>query len=1087
MPVVLIMLAFVFAAIGFAPGQASEAESSSADAYGSWGVGTLTDGEIWALVSQMTLDEKTGMVRGIADTAATCGNVYVSEWVQGCVGQAGRVQGVPRLGIPELRLTDGPAGIRLGRVATALPVPGVAASWDRTAAYDYGYVQGIEGRAYNQDVLLAPMINQVVIPTAGRNFETLGEDPYLMAELVVPMVEAIQGQGLIATLKHYAMNDFENGRTSTSVAIDERSLMEMELQAFEAGVKAGAGAIMCAYNRVNDVYACSHDILQNQILRGMYGFEGWVMSDWGATRRTSDLIYGLDMAMPSGTTANGWAPALMSSAVLNGTAEIALTNDFPAVPAYPAEVWSVALDQAIFRILKQMNNAGLLEGTQYGSQYTDGTPYVPPRPDLQEIQPTSFAIAQSIAEKSATLLKNEDHALPLTSSDLAGNGIVVMGPTAVTPYTVGGGSAHVRAYDPVQSPYEALVAAAGEGANISYVPGYDLDGQIVPSSALTAPDPADPHPFWTLRPEDEAFANQPGLLRQQITTASVPSGQQPVLYTGDDAAPDQLDATVNYTGENTLPVNTGWRWTGHLTAPSDGSWQLKVFVANQANAQLFVDGLATAQRRVNISAYPVFPTNSFAALTQTAKSHDPDAPGLQQATWTVTLTAGQQLHIDLRVVTGATTPTQIQFRWVPPDNQAQSINAAVAAASSANKAIIFAYDEGTEGSDRGGNFPANGMVLPGYQDALIAAVAAVNPNTIVVLNNGAPIFMPWINDVKAVLQMWYPGQMGGPATSNVLLGTVNPSGKLPMTFPLDGTSYPQYDPGCTNPAVSPAAGGNCPMYPGLATPGFISGYHSYRSIDFITNGIFVGYRWYDLHDVTPLFPFGHGLSYTQFEYSDLYVVPSGDGYDVTFVVKNVGPVAGAEVPQVYVGAPINPPVPMAEKALAGFERIELEPGEARMLTIHVGARQLSYWSVDVHDWVIPAGFRPIYVGSSSRDIRLAKVVHYWSGFFPPVDNQAPNKAKAGSAIPVKFSLTGDYGLGIFEPDFPKFQPVACDSGEPVGEAIPAYSADGLQYDPSIDQYVYVWKTEKAWAGTCGWLEIPLNDGTVQSAYFTFTR
>lgn len=1089
--------------------------SSATKANGNWGIGTLTDAELWALIAQMTLDEKTAMIRGQSDT--TCSGVNISPWVQGCVGQAGYMAGVPRLGIPELRLTDGPAGIRLGRVATALPVPGIAATWDRTAAYEYGYVQGSEGRAYNQDVLLAPMINQVAIPTAGRNFETLGEDPYLMAELVAPIVRGVQDQGLIATLKHYAMNDFENGRSSTSVAIDERSLMEMELQAFESGIKAGAGAIMCAYNRVNDVYSCSNDVLLNQILRGIFGFEGWVMSDWGATHRTSDLIYGLDMAMPSGTTSNGWAPSIMQSAVLNGTAEVALTNDFPYVPAYPAEVWAAALDQAIFRILKQMNNAGLLEGTQYGS-LSDSTcapgpqppctPYVPPRPDLQALQPTSFAIAQSIAEKSATLLKNEDNILPLSPADFEGNGIVVMGPTAVTPYTVGGGSAHVRAYDPVKSPYEALVELAGPEANIRYVSGYDLDGVLVPSSALTAPDYSNPYPYWTLKPEDEAFSNQPGLLRQQITTASVPSGQQPVLYTGPDAAPDQLDAIIDYTGDNTLPPNTGWRWTGLLTAPSSGSWQLKIFVANQASAQLFVDGLTTAYRRINIGAYPTFPTNSFATLSQTAKSHDLSLPDLQAGTWTVTLTAGQQLHLDLRVITGSTTPTKVQFRWIPPNHQITVINAAVEAASNANKVVIFAYDEGTEGSDRGGNAIANGLKLPGYQDDLIAAVAAANPNTIVVLNTGDPVFMPWVDQVKAILEMWYPGQMGGPATANVLLGYVNPSGKLPVTFPNGaspvGLRFPQdmQNPACavgTADYGTPASGpgnpnnpvpnpGECPLYPGIYQPGFLwdeatGRLHNYRTIDFTTNGLFVGYRWYDLHDVEPLFPFGHGLSYTQFEYSDLYVQPSGDGYDVSFAVKNIGPVAGAEVAQVYVGPPLNPPVPLAEKALAGFERIELAPGESKQVTVHIGVRQLSYWSVEAHDWVVVGGYRPIYVGSSSRDIRLAN----WAGFFPPVDNEAINSVKAGSTVPVKFSLYGYYGLEIFNPDNPRLQPIDCQSGEPIGAPIPTRSVPGLLYDPFTEQYIYPWKTEKAWAGTCGRLEVQVDPNTIHTATFRFGK
>jgi beta-glucosidase len=948
-----------------------------------WDTGTLTTQNLKDLISQMTLAEEIGMVHGASDS--TCSSADVSPWVQGCVGQAGYIPGVARLGIPPLRLTDGPAGVRLSHVETAMPAPvGLAASFSRGLAQLFGTVVGREGRATNQDVLLAPMINQVSIPTAGRNFETLGEDPYLASEMVAPEVTGIQSQGLIATLKHFAMNDFENGRSSTNVSIDEQSLHEMELQAFQSGVQAGAGAVMCAYNRVNDTYSCSNNELLNQILKGLFGFQGWVMSDWGATHRSSDLIAGLDMAMPSGSTGNGWADSVLASAVNNGTAPVALTNDFPAVPAITASQWKAALDESVFRILTEMNNAGLLEGTQNGTHYTGGTPYIPPRPNLQALQPEDFAIAQQIAEQSAVLLKNDGNALPLQHVDMFSNGadnqgVLVMGPTAVAPYTGGGGSAHVTPFDPVVSPYDALVAAAGPGANISYVPGYDLDGQVVPSSALTAPDVSNPYSNWTLTPEDAPFSNQPGLLRQEIATASVPSGSQPVLYSGSDRVPDQLDPMLNYTGNNTLPPNTAWRWTGTFTAPSDGAWQLKIFVANQANSQLFVDGLTSSgfssARKINIGAYPSFPSSSYAGLSESAKSHDLSAPNLEQGTYSVNFTAGQQIHLDLRVVTGSADPTQIQFRWIAPDDQTQSINAAVSAASKAKKVIIFAYDEGTEGSDRGNNNPAIGMQLPGYQDALISAVAAANPNTVVVLNTGDPVFMPWVNQVKAILEMWYPGQMGGPATADLLLGNVDPGGKLPVTFPPDATHFPQYDPNCNPAAIStnPPNDGNCPLYPGVYTPGFISGNHSYKTIDYQTNGIFVGYRWYDKNNVTPLFPFGFGLSYTQFKYSKLSITPTNDGgFDVSFRVQNVGNYTGDEVPQVYVGPSSQVPagVQQAVKKLVQFDRITLAPGHFQDVTLHVNAQSLSYWSTASNYWVVGAGNRPVMVGSSSRDIQL---------------------------------------------------------------------------------------------------------------------
>jgi beta-glucosidase len=968
---------------------AARAADSGAAAGQGWGTGTLTDANLRALVSQMALSEEVGMVHGEGDPPnSTAALAYCAASAVGCVGQAGWIPGVARLGIPPLQMTDGPAGIRLAHVETAMPAPvGLAATFDPSTAYTYGRTVGLAGRATNQDVWLGPMINQVVYPTGGRNFETLGEDPYLASQLAAQEVQGVQSTGMIAELKHYIENDFENGRTSTSVSIDDQTLHETELQAFAAGISAGAGSVMCSYNRINDLYGCGNPTTLQTILRQQLAFTGFVESDWGAVHKTTDLLAGTDIEQPGNAAGTSNFGAALANAVTNGTPAVAATADFPAFPAISAVQWKSGLDTAVFYILNTMNKAGLLEGTQYGSHYngTTPTPYVPPRPDLASLQAGEFASAQSIAEESATLLKDDGNTLPLSPSDYRGQGnggTVVMGPTAIAPYIGGGGSAHVTPYDTVQGPFDALTAAAGPNANISYVPGYDLDGQLVPSSAMSAPDPAAGYPNWTLTPADAAFAGQPGLLRQQITTDPVPSGSQPVLATGPDAAPDQLDAMVNYTGASTLPAGSGWRWSGLLTAPSNPGgtgWQLKIFVQNQASSQLFTDGLATSgasnARHINIGAYPAAPSSSYASLSESARSHDPANEALQQATYSVTLNPGQQIHLDLRLVTGSA-PAQIQFRWVPPDDQAQSIAQAVTAAKAARKVIVFAYDEGSEGRDRGGSDQGAGLALPGYQDSLIEAVTAANPNTVVVLNTGDPVLMPWASSVKSILEMWYPGQVGGKATAAVLLGDANPGGKLPVSFPPDGTHFPSYDPNCTDTSVT----GNCPLYPGVAGPSpFLPGATtSYRTITgMAVNGIFLGYRWYDAHNVTPLFPFGYGLSYTKFDYSKLSVTPSSDGgIDVSFRIHNEGNFAGSDVPQVYVGPSSQLPadIQQAVRRLVQFQRVELAPGQFEDLTLHVAPHWLSSWSSAQQEWVLGTGPRAVYVGSSSRDLPLSATV-----------------------------------------------------------------------------------------------------------------
>jgi beta-glucosidase len=946
-----------------------------------WGSGTLTPAELTSLVAQMMPAEEVGMLHGYGDPPAA------DSPVPSVNGEAGGIAGVPRLGIPPLRFTDGPAGVRLRHVETAMPAPvGLAATWDPATADQYGATVGDAGRATGEDVWLAPMINQVNVVTGGRNFETLGEDPYLESQLVVPEVRGVQARGMIAEIKHYAENDFENGRTSTSVAIDDQTLRETELQAFQAAIAAGAGAVMCSYNRINAVYSCGNDATLNGVLRGQFGFGGFVTSDWGAVHRVSDLLHGDDVEQPGNAAGTSTYGQRLLDALTNGTPAVPATADFPAEPAHTAAEWKAAVDRSVLAILGEENNAALLEGTQYGTHFDPAThaPYLPPRPDLDSLRPLAFVIARAVAERSATLLKNGG-ALPLRHGDLSGTpgepdeGTVVLGPTAIAPYVGGGGSAHVTPYDPVQGPYDALAAAAGAGANLRYLPGYDLDGQVAPSSALSAPDPAAGYPNWTLSPADAAFANQPGLLRQQITSDPVASGAQPVLYTGPGAAPDQVDATVDYTGGKSLPAGTAWRWSGLFTAPSNPggtAWQLKVFVANQASSQLFADSLATNPgRKVNIGAYPAAPTSSYAGLTETSRSHDPANETLQQGTYAVTLDPGQQIHLDLRVYAGAA-PTRVQLRWVPPDDEARSIDAAVAAARTAHKVIVFAYDEGTEGRDRGGSDQAAGLQLPGYQGALIQAVAAANPNTIVVLNTGDAVLMPWASSVNAILEMWYPGQMGGPATTDVLLGAVNPGGKLPITFPADATHFPTYDPNCTDTSAT----GNCPLYPGVVGPSpFLAGATtSFRTMTAMqVNGIDQGYRWYDAHAVTPLFPFGYGLSYTKFAYSGLAAAASADGgIDVRFRIRNIGPVTGSDVPQVYIGPSSSLPAEIQQsvRKLVQFQRTTLGPGRVADLTLHVTRQTLSSWSTAAQQWVLGTGPRTVYVGPSSRDLPLHATV-----------------------------------------------------------------------------------------------------------------
>lgn len=827
--------------------------------------------KVESLIAAMTVDEKISMLRG--GFPGVMGPAPSDP-----VGEAGYLPGVPRLGIQPMRLTDGPAGVRIGPPTTALPAPvALAATFSTDAARDYGRVLGREARANRQDVLYAPMMNIARVPQAGRNFETLGEDPFLTARLSVAQIEAVQGEGVIATAKHFAQNNQEYQRESINVVVDERTMHEVELPAFEASVKAGVGSVMCAYNKVNGRYACENPVLLTDILRRRWGFGGFVISDYGATHSAAPALKaGLEVEFL------GNQFSALAEQVRDGTLPMAV------------------LDEAARRILRTMDRFGML-----ASASANGASVVARSRPAMDVD-GSARVARDVATQGAVLLKN-DGALPLRRESL--QSLVVIGPIAEKLLIGGGGSSRVLGFvEREMTQLDALRARAGAGARITYVTGIDLDGVVVPAAVLSP-------------------RGSPG---------------QGLLRTDEKSGATQIDREINFVGDRALLPLSRVTWSGTLTVPATGEYELKLQgdkgidpfgIPLGGSASLEVDGKVVAA------------TTPFPSPHPTLSGLIPTRDGLSNASGRVTLTAGAH-SITVRAGippaippggAGNSTPVPLRLAWITPEMRRARIESAADAARGASAVVLFAYNEGTEGRDR------ESLSLPGRQDDLIAAVTAANRRTIVVLNTGDAVLMPWANAAGAILQMWYPGQEGSRATVDLLLGVANPGGKLPLTFPRREADSPTADPR---------------RYPGIA------GEQRY------SEGVLVGYRWYDAKMIAPLFPFGHGLSYTRFAYSNLRVRAAGDGFDVTFTVRNTGAVRGAEVPQLYLGAPKNPPVTMAPRQLAGFTRVELDPGAMARVTMHIGARELSYWSVRRHDWTIARGARPILIGSSSRDIRL---------------------------------------------------------------------------------------------------------------------
>ncbi|MDT4989202.1 MAG: beta-glucosidase [Micromonosporaceae bacterium] len=649
-----------------------------------------------ALVAQMTLDEKISQVH-------TTGN--------GAGGVPRLVPGIPRLGIPDLGITNGPAGVGTGSVptqpnATALPAPvALAATFDPELARQYGVVQGRETANVGHNLLEAPDVNIVRVPQAGRAFENYGEDPYLAGQVAVANIGGVQSQGVMAEVKHYAANDQETNRRTINEVIDDRTLHEIHLPAFEDAVtRANVATVMCAYNAVNGEFMCENKHLLTDVLRGQWGFRGFVQSDASATHTAVGAAEaGQDLELRD----NGPYDEELRQAVVDG------------------RVSTQALDAMIVRRLATEIRFGLFDHP----------------PTTSPIDAAAGGtVARTVAEQGTVLLKNADGALPLAAAAL--HSVAVVGPFAQTVHPGGGGSSRVR-------------------------------------------------PLYTVSP---------------------------------------------------------------------------------------VEGI---QRRVG--------------------------PG-------VSVTSSD----------GADTAQAAQL------------------AAAADVAVVIVGDVEREGADR------PNMSLTGNQNQLVAAVAAANPHTVVVVDSGAPVLMPWVDSVPAVVEAWYPGEEDGNALASVLFGDVNPAGKLPVTFPRTEDQTPISAP---------------ERWPGVA------GVAQY------SEGLQVGYRWYDAQGQDPLFPFGFGLSYTNFSFSHLTVSPvllPGGHVTVGVDVTNTGTRAGAEVVQLYVADPAAAGEPPHQ--LKSFDKVDLAPGQTEHVTFQLDERAFSVWDSAAQQWTTVDGRYQLAVGNSSRNLPLTGTV-----------------------------------------------------------------------------------------------------------------
>jgi beta-glucosidase len=674
------------------------------------------------LVKAMTEDEKLTVVTGFFGTQQDW-NAFRDP--QARLQSAGFVPGVPRLGFTPQWQSDAGSGVATQGEATAalertaLP-SGIltASSWDPAMAVAGGKVVGAEARASGFNVQLAGGVDLAREPGNGRNFEYGGEDPLLAGTMVGAFMRGIQSNKIVTTVKHYALNDQETGRSSVNVLIDEGAARTSDLLAFQIAIEQGdPGSVMCSYNLVNGKHACQNDWLLNKVLKGDWGYKGFVMSDWGAAHDTvENALNGLDQETGVSRADNYVWREKLKAAIGTG------------------KVPTVVLDDKVRRIARALITSGAID-------------------DPVQPGPIDFAahakVAQAAAESGIVLLKNDGDILPLARSTKR---IVVIGGHADVGVLSGGGSAQV------------------------YAPGGNAVRGLGPSK-------------W------------PG----------------PIVY--------------------------------------DKSSPLQALQAERRDA-------------------------------------------------TVTYDAG-------------TNPA-----------------AAAARAKNADVAIVFVTQWTAEALD----FP---LSLPDNQDALVAAVASANPNTIVVLETGGAVAMPWIGQVRGVVEAWYPGSRGGPAIARVLTGAVNPSGHLPITFPVSADQFPR----------AQIAGQGLP-----AKQIFDVRY---------TEGAAVGYKWFDKNNTRPLFAFGHGLTYGQFEQRDLGARVLNGELNVEFKLHNSGKISGSPVGQIYVTAPAG--LWEAPKRLAGFGKVALAPGQAKTVSLKVDPRLLATWNNERHQWHVTAGRYTVTLALSAQD------------------------------------------------------------------------------------------------------------------------
>ncbi len=799
------------------------------------------------LLGALTLDEKCLLLAG------------ASSW---------RTHPIERLGIPEIKMSDGPNGVRGeqtgadGTPSVLVPVEiALGATWDPTLVERIGDLLGREARRKAAHVLLAPGANLHRTPIGGRTFEYYSEDPELSGALAAATVRGVQAHGVAVTVKHFVANDTEVDRHTVDVQVDERVLRELYLRPFEIAVRdGGAWGVMSAYNKVAGEFCAANRRLLVDVLRGEWGFDGFVVSDWfGSHDPVGSANGGLSIEMPGPPRVYG--PRL-AAAVAAGDVEEATVD---------------ALVRDVLVLIER----------------TDAVHRSADEPEQSVDDPAERALCREVAIAGTVLARNEGGALPL-AGDRAPQSLAVIGPNAASTRTMGGGSSALRPL-PQRSILDAL---RDRVPDLVHEVGCLIDKHtpLPAADRLVGPD------------------GQPGLEVRFV------NGTDP------DAEPAHVTrttvSTVRYFGS--VPAGVG---PGPCTLLVRGAYVPEVSGPHEVGA------IVTGRPSVRIGDHH---------LTRGGE-HLPSGEaffGFASTEQLVTLELIAGEPVDIEVELRMAQPfAGIRIGVRPPLDESM-VARAVAAARDAGAAVVVVgtNDEWeTEGADR------SSIALPGDQDALVRAVAAVNDRTIVVVNAGSPVAMPWADEVAAIVLPFFGGMEMGDAVADVLLGVADPGGRLPVTFPVrleDAPAMVSYAP--------------------------VDGVQRYGE------GFSIGYRGHDATGVAPRYPFGHGLSYGDATWgvasASAAAVAAGESVEVTVPIGAAGDRAATVVVQGYV-APIDPPVVREPKALRTWTKVVVAPGDRTEVVLTFPGEAFRRWDAASAGWVIDSGAYDLVIAASATDVR----------------------------------------------------------------------------------------------------------------------